>query len=377
MHPQTDHQTRLVISNYDSPKNPYYAGGGAFAVLKIATGLQKMGFRVLVMAGKYPGCLNERIDGVEYRYVGSGNFGPKLGQLAYQLSLISLIFRLPFDIWLESFTPPFSTTCLPLFTNKPVIGSVHMLAGEDMQRKYHLPFKLAENLGLKTYSYIHVTSDQIRQLVHSKTPGSKIQVIPNGIDIPVLPKKPVSGNYILFIGRIEINQKGLDLLLRAYSLLLPGYSGRLVIAGSGTAAEVSALKLMIGRLGLSDRVILPGRVTGREKFALFVSADLVVVPSRFETFSFAALEVLAYQKPLVTFDIDGLKWVPADCCLKTACFDVHALSRHIQNILNNPRQSKVLAQKGRKFAKNFSWNQIINSYAVYLSSVQKNYGTSA
>jgi hypothetical protein len=60
------------------------------------------------------------IDGVEYRKVGFYFLGPRITQLIYQLILPFKAF-IKHDIWVESFTPPFSTAFLPIFTRKPVI----------------------------------------------------------------------------------------------------------------------------------------------------------------------------------------------------------------------------------------------------------------
>ncbi|MBX7180163.1 MAG: glycosyltransferase, partial [Saprospiraceae bacterium] len=122
--------------NYDDIKNPYYGGGGALAVHEVAKRLAARQHEVLVLTGKYPGCKDEIIDGVQYKRIGFHLLDARVGQLAFHFSLPWYAARLQYDIWVESFTPPFSTALLPLFTNKPVVGLTHLLGGKAMKLKY-------------------------------------------------------------------------------------------------------------------------------------------------------------------------------------------------------------------------------------------------
>jgi len=134
----------IVISNYDDVNNPYYAGGGSVAVHEIAKRLANDN-EVVVYTGRYPGSKDLVIEGVNYKRIGLGVGGPKFGQLIYHLILPFRVLVSKYDLWIESFTPPFSTSFLQVFTKRPVIGLVHMLSGDDMRRKYKLPFKVKDD----------------------------------------------------------------------------------------------------------------------------------------------------------------------------------------------------------------------------------------
>jgi hypothetical protein len=158
---------KVIISSYDDIKNPYYAGGGAFAIHTLASRLTK-NFDVLIFTGTYSGSVDEVVESVQYKRIGCSLFGPRIAQVFYQIALLRIILTQDFDIWFESFTPPFSTSCLQLFTQKPVVGLVHMLAGEDMTRKYKLPFVFFEKLGLKTYRHFVVLSQHFQEKIQLK-----------------------------------------------------------------------------------------------------------------------------------------------------------------------------------------------------------------
>jgi glycosyltransferase involved in cell wall biosynthesis len=352
---------RLIISNYDDLKNPYYAGGGASAVHAVATRLTN-DFDITVITSKYPRSFDQVIDGILYRRIGLSFVGPYLGQILFQLLLPFHVLMGNFDVWLETFGPPFTASFLPVFTKKPVIGLVHMLPAIDMQRKYKFPFlpRLVEILALKLYTKFIVLSAKTRQEILTYNPQAQIFIIPNGVTIPN--RLPIlTPQHILYMGRIEINQKGLDLLLYAYKLLLPHNPPPLVIAGSGSPSQIAKLQGLISHLNLDQYVTFAGRVSGQVRDRLFRAAHVVVVPSRFESFSLTALETLSYGKPLVCFDIPGLSWVPLFCSFKADNLTPLALSQALSASLD-PVKSHKLSANSRPFARRFNWANIAASY---------------
>jgi len=353
---------KIIISSYDDIQNPYYAGGGARAIHAVAKRLTNR-FRVVVLTSSFPGAKDEVIDGVRYKRVGISFAGPKIGQVLYQFFLIKSVLNEEYDLWVESFTPPFSTSFIPLLTKKPVVGLVHMLSAEDMARKYKLPFFFVENLGLKLYRQFIVVNKEVGKKISRKNPRAKIFVIPNGVDLPN-PKvlRKASKKHILFMGRIEVDQKGLDLLLKAFRLVIEKVDLKLVIAGTGAKKEVEKLKRLISRLSLRKKVKLVGRVEGKRWEKVLKEASVVVIPSRFETFSMVALEALAYQVPVVSFDIEGLKWLPNNVCLKVRRFDFEKLASAIVRLIKERRERKKIIKNSYKFLEKFNWDRISERY---------------
>jgi hypothetical protein len=104
----------VVISSFDSPRNPRYGGGGAAVVEMIARWLAEHYEVTVVTAARRGGTVVR--DGVVYRQLPVGWAGPRAGQLLFHLLLPFAARRIPHDLWIESFTPPFSTSFLPLFS---------------------------------------------------------------------------------------------------------------------------------------------------------------------------------------------------------------------------------------------------------------------
>jgi len=361
----------IIFSTYDDINNPHYGGGGAIAVHKIAKQLA-LKYTVKVISWDYCGKKKEIIDGVPYERFGYSWLSPKLGMFAYQLGLFWQARKKTYDLWLESFCPPFTTAMLPLYTKKPIIGIVHMLAAEDMERKYKLPFHIIQNAGLRLYNSLIVTSEGLKHTIRKIVPQTSVTVISNGVDnvYPIIKKKQP---YILFVGRIEMDQKGIDLLLKAYQGVhqqLPGIS--LVLVGGGADTEIKRLKELIKELGVEKQVILKGKVLGKEKETLLQNAMAVVVPSRFETFSIVALEAMAHGAPLVCFAIDGLSWIPKRAAIKVHAFDIPRLTKALIHVVSDRILAESITTAASDYAKGMTWNNLAKEYeALIIKSIKK------
>jgi glycosyltransferase involved in cell wall biosynthesis len=105
---------------------------------------------------------------------------------------------------------------------------------------------------------------------------------------------------LLAIGRLEM-QKGFDILLSAFALLIRRLPARLVILGDGKRR--SALEEQRAALGLDDLVELRGYEAAVAPW--LARADLQVSSSRFEGASAALVEGLAAGCPMVVSDCPG------------------------------------------------------------------------
>lgn len=350
----------IIFSNYDDLNNPYYAGGGAIAIHETAKRLSKR-YHTTVITGRYPGSKNIVVDGVTYERIGISFGGPKIGQLAFQFVLPWYALKKAYDVWFESFTPPFSISILPLLPDRRIIGLVHMLSGKDMRRKYRLPFDVIEMFGLRFYQEIITTTDAIKDQVQKSSPDSRVYVVPNGVN-PIRVLSRSKKTHILFIGRIEVNQKGLDLLLDAVKSLKDKGSYQLVIAGGGEKKQLDLLRSLIKSNELTKQVRLVGKVAGRKKQELFDRALAIVVSSRFETFSLTCLEAIASGVPLVTFAIAGLSWMPSKIRISVKPFSSEKLAEAILKAATNAEKRSELIRLGKAFAKQYSWDTIASSY---------------
>jgi len=130
-------------------------------------------------------------------------------------------------------------------------------------------------------------------------------VLPNGFDAPVKTKTEFSNAIkAIFVGRLAIYQKGLDLLLeviRRNKQLLEENQFSLRIYGP-PKFDYKQVEELINKYNIGDIVIYEEKgITGEEKVSKLLDADLFVLTSRFEGHPMSLIEALSYGLPcLVT-----------------------------------------------------------------------------
>ncbi len=171
--------------------------------------------------------------------------------------------------------------------------------------------------------------------------------------------------YILAIGRI-VPQKGFDTLLRAYAVANP-LTHDLIIAGDGP--ELPALKDLARDLGISKRVLFPGRADRPAAVALFRGASFFVLPSRAdEGLPVVCAEALAAGKAVVATRSGGTPEAVLHEAqgLIVEKEDVTALAAAIARLSSDETLLAHLAAGAKARAQRFSWPTIASQYlALY------------
>lgn len=195
----------------------------------------------------------------------------------------------------------------------PVVLSPHgMLEPWIVKRHYWTrkwpAIQLYQRGLVKHADYLHATADKEKDNLLLLGWNARIAVIPNAVNIEVL---PIKDNWslkrrIVFMSRLHV-KKGIELLLEALSHLksdLDGYE--VIIAGEGELDYVKTLKKAAISFGLSEVVKLVGGVYGAEKVSLLQSADFFVLPTYSENFGIVVAEALACGTPVIT--THGTPW---------------------------------------------------------------------
>ena len=135
---------------------------------------------------------------------------------------------------------------------------------------------------------------------------------------------------IAVIGRVEFSTKGQDRALDIASILKSkGYDPLFIFVGNGVNEE--ELKAGFMRRGLFESFKI---FTWQENPVMWIDvADIVLIPSRFESFSLVAVEAMQRKKRIVASNLDSLKEVIPDICIvknnSSLCF-----SSKIEEILS-------------------------------------------
>lgn len=152
---------------------------------------------------------------------------------------------------------------------------------------------------LQAAALIHATSDAEAADVRAAGVTSPLCVVPNGVTLPQLaphhPTNPI--RTALFVGRIH-PVKGLQHLVEAWGMVRPP-GWQLVIAGPDEGGHRRELERLIAQQDVADMVTFTGPVADSDKWNLYRSAELFVLPSLSENFGVAVAEALASGVPVI------------------------------------------------------------------------------
>jgi glycosyltransferase involved in cell wall biosynthesis len=176
---------------------------------------------------------------------------------------------------------------------------------------------------------------------------------------------------ILSVGAV-VPRKGYDVLIAALAQLADR-PWRLVIAGdrSRSPGTVEALDADIARAGLAEKVALVGAVTDERLAELYASADLFVLPSRFEGYGMAYAEAIAYGVPVVGTTAGAIaEVVPAGAGILVPPGDVNALAAALRRLLDEPAEREKLAAGARAAAATLpTWDEAARQFARVLDAL--------
>ncbi len=359
----------IAFLDFDDIQNPILNGGQARATFEVAKRLVRLGHQVTIVCSKFPGSKDQTYEGIEYKHIGVGTGNVKINNFVWFLALPFAVMRLKADAIIEAFTAPISTCFSPLFTKTPVIGMPTMFEAEQFSKKYHLPLHWIEALGCKFYKYFLAYSPINKEKMARLNPKVYTRVIPNGVSEEMFDIPTTDEYYGFFIGRIDINQKGLDLLLSAVEMIKDRLVTKIIIAGNGPRENEQRLRDMITSKGLANKVSFVGRVDGELRKNLLANCSFGIYPSRFEDFPLVPLEFASLSKPLVCFDIPGLAWVPENVALKARDFNVKELSEHLLKMSTDQAMRSQMKQAALPFAKKYGWNSIAQQYSDFCEEV--------
>jgi len=361
---------------------------------------------ITLLCKKYPGAEDGELEGLRHIYVGteSKSLTKTLLSYAYHASQFVKRYSNDFDIIVEEFSPAIPTF-LHVFTKKPVILQIQGYTGRLYFRKYNPAYAsvlyILERLRPVFYdNFIFMNEHTIKKLLPkelspspSTIEGGKwgrghstdmnvlfgkkknITIIPNGISPELLTISPDEGDYILYLGRIDIYGKGLDILINAYKEFCKYFPDKhLVIAGDGRDMEEFKTMLMKQPDAIRKKIELSGWVSDDKKLEVISRALYIVLPSRYETQGIVALEAMACGIPIIVSDIPELNYIiknRAGISFKTE--DAFSLAQSMKDLMTS-NERKEMGQRGRAYVKDFTWDRIALQYEKFLLDVSNQKG---
>ena len=184
---------------------------------------------------------------------------------------------------------------------------LHMPLATVLGKHHDASAQRSERVVLRAAAGVVVTSEWTRRQVLTRyaIPVHQVHVARPGADRVAAPGRPVPGRLICVgvLGR----HKGQDLLVEALADLAE-WDWHCVLAGplDRDPAYVEQLQARITRLGYGHRIRLSGVLTGAALSHAYTTADLLVAPSRAETYGMAVTEALAHGLPVIAAAVGGL-----------------------------------------------------------------------
>jgi D-inositol-3-phosphate glycosyltransferase len=208
----------------------------------------------------------------------------------------------------------------------------------------------------------------------------KVNIIPPGVDTchfyPIPPDEakdyigiPKDDRMVLFVGRIE-PLKGVDTLIKAMSCLRvkeierPAYlaiiGGDPNVPAEQMSVEMTRLQGLCHDLCMDRMVVFLGK-RGQDTLPYYYSAaDVLVMPSHYESFGMVALEAMACGTPVVASQVGGLAFLIQDGVtgFHVPDQDEDALCDRLTRTLGNPSLREQMGQASADYARKYAWSHI-------------------
>lgn len=294
-------------------------GGPASSIPRLCLDLSRQGQEVVLVTGKgnFVDQIGELRSSIRVETTGlwpyhlahfSMEFSRSILNEVRECSLVHSHGLWLFPNWITGFA---AGRCL-----RPLVVSPRgMLLPESLKRsrlRKSISWWAFDRKVMKSASLIHATSRHEADAIERLGLNRPIAVIPNGVDtdgeynwsrIKELKRSlyPRDGGrrLVLFLGRIH-PVKGVDLLLGAWEGISAADSGAELVLAGPVAPELKTWLRRKLQEFRSKNVRYVGSIEGRSKISLLARADVVVVPSRIESYGMVVGEALACGVPVIT-----------------------------------------------------------------------------
>lgn len=366
---------KILILNWRSIKDPL-AGGAEVATFEHARRwVKNHNAEITWLSPIYDKSIKEEtIDGINFKYIG----------LPLNRSLLQLFFTFPyfyFLVFLNYMTKyrskidvvidqvhgfPYLT---PLYVKEKILVYVHEVAGDIWDRMYPFPInligKLIEKLIFKPYKntkFVTVSNGTKNDLINLGIPSSNIEVIYNGVSVPILdkPQKKEENFTIIFLNRL-VKMKGIERAIEIVSRVKKDIPNlQFWIVGKGEENYIKYLEDKIKNLELEENTKFWGFVSEETKIDLLTKAQVLINTSYKEGWGLVNIEANARGTPVIAYKVEGNIE-----SIKDGVSGYLAENENLNDFaikIIKAKDNKRLQQTSIEFAKNFDWGKVANSY---------------
>ncbi len=209
--------------------------------------------------------------------------------------------------------------------------------------------------------------------------GTKIRLIPNGIDIAAFKHLPhresfrrrmgIQNHLILYAGRIDTEDKGCDVLVEAVSIAQHTIGDcTLVFSGPDWGSQEYLQTLSVQR---KVRAVFTGTLDLEDLKSAFVACDVFVLPSVREAVGLSIIEAMLCGAPVVATRVGGIPSLVQDeeTGLLVSPRDPRAMAEAICRIIQDRRLSTRLAARGRELGARYSIDSTVTQLERFYDQI--------
>jgi len=244
----------------------------------------------------------------------------------------------------------------------PLVTSIHHPISQDRQIELEAAKGIRQQFGKRRwYGFVRmqafvsarigriltVSSSSKRDIAKDfKTDPALIHVLPLGVETEIFhPRGERVPGRIVAMASADSPLKGVDVLLRAVAKLATERDVHLVVVSK--PSKNGPTEKLVRELALGDRVRFVSGISDEELGELLASAEIAVVPSRYEGFSLPAVEHMASGTPLVASAAGALPG------------DVEDLAATLKRLHDSPEERARLGEAGyRRVQERYTWKAV-------------------
>jgi 1,2-diacylglycerol 3-alpha-glucosyltransferase len=340
--------------------------GVAHSLYAVARGLRRLGHRVLIVAPRYPGYVDDDPDVVRFPSVRPPQDREFPLGLPYSPAVWRRLEGLEPDI-VHSHSPFIMGAAGARLARRrrlPLVFTHHTLYDEYV---HYAPFVTPRVSAPAVRAYVRrfanrceavvVPSRMVAERLRSQGVTARIEVIPTAaVEIDAGTPRDVAGARAAFSippGRPVIvtasrlaKEKSVDLVLSAFRVIRETNDAVLLLVGGGPEEE--SLRAVAQSLGVARDVIFTGLLPHARALDCMAAGDLFLYASQTETQGLVVIEAMGLGLPVVAVDAGGIADAVRDGdtgFLTTP--DPAALAARVRVLLDDPARARAMGGRGR------------------------------
>ncbi|TDC89259.1 glycosyltransferase family 4 protein [Actinomadura sp. 7K507] len=273
----------------------------------------------------------------------------------------------------------------------PLVTSIHHPISVDRRIELEAARGIKQKLGkFRWYGFVGMQSQVSRRIgpVLTVSESSKVDIVkdfkvdprdidilPLGVDTRIFhPRGERVPGRIVAMASADAPIKGVDVLLRAVAKLATERDVHVIVVSK--PQKDGPTDKLVRELALGDRVRFVSGISDDELGDLLASAEIAVVPSRYEGFSLPAVEHMASGTPLVASRAGALPEVVGDAGVLVAPGDVEELAATLHRLHDSAEERARAGDAGlARVQQRFAWPAVAKATVEHYRAAitQQNY----